>query len=284
MAESGTGEGDDAARSSRLDRRWGGFDNPRASVGAAVPGGAAPLATPADRLDSALRQVFESVGQPFDFAQLGGATARVRLHLHGPSGEVLATREFTHEAELGEDRDRIESADGRRVRARDGAVSFESVDGVLWHAHAAAAAAELELLGTMLRLPWSFGDGQRFVVFPRENVMLDGQPMVRLRIGPRAKSDGIGPSLSEPEGTRYELWCEPTTMRPVEVRYRVHSESIERRVVLRDWRPVQGNLRVPVRRVLLDAKGRPTLEIEIVRMRLGLRFGRDRFRAPPRGR
>lgn len=255
-------------------------------VPAAPPGAAAGV--PVDRptalpSTSPLHELFARVGQPADLARLEGVVARLQFHVFDHRGIELAARTVFHEADLRvADRDRLVFDGEKRIFGRDGAAVWAEMHGMMWPALEAQARRELELLGTLVRLPWIFADADRWIVFAGEAVERDGTPYWRLRIEAKNNApESIGPSPVVVPRDRFDLYCEPTTREPRRLEYRLADGSGLRRVDLLGQQAF-GPVRIPTRWVFVRGDGTKALEIEVVRIDGEQRLPREQFQPPVR--
>lgn len=233
----------------------------------------ADVASPLD-LDSPLRDVFRRVGQPADMRDLRGVTAWYEFIAFDHRGSELVKREVTHEADMAFDqRDRL-LMPGRKVYGRDGAAVYAELHRLPMPSYEAEAADELALLGLLLRTPWVFADDQRFRVMPETYVMHGRKRVMRIDIVAKPPA---GTTEDDAPRDRYELFCDPHTFDPFEIRYTLASTGIERRVLLSDYERI-GAARLPMRRTIVDESGNATLEWRLLRVDSGLRFARSQFR------
>ncbi len=230
--------------------------------GSAVP----PLAS-GMQLGSPLLDVYQAIQAPGAFKQLGGVVVWWRVTIYGAQGEQIGVRELTHTADTAfAERDRIEYADGR-VFGRVGAQVFAERQGMPFPTLHEQAQQELMLFGLHLRLPWGFGDSNAFVVVGKDIEERNGERLRKalLERRPPAGLDVLGPDLDEKPRDRYELLYEPATGLPRELVHRFASSLQTRRVLLEDWREVEG-VRMPHRRIYLDDSLRSTTSIELLRI------------------
>lgn len=249
-----------------------------------VPGTGTPAPAPRTAIPQQehLRDTFRQIGAPANLAQLGGVVARQQWHVLDDQGAELAAFEVFHEADLAHpDRDRLIYTESRRTFGREGAAHWATVHNVLWPSLQQEAREQVELHGLLLRAPWRFADQDDFVLLDRTEVTLDGRALVRIRIESRTRDSFAGPSNEPQPVDRYELYCDPTSLEPVELRYDRTGGTGVRRVLLLDHQPV-GSVRLPMRRVWVDADGRRRLEIETVRIEADQRLRVDQFRPPER--
>lgn len=254
---------------------------PRAATPPLEPGKPRPepVASP---LDSPLLDVFRAVGSVADWKEMRGVMARIRIHVFDHRGAEIGVREVLHQADVAvSDRDRLVFEDEQKVYARDGTALWVELHGMAWPSLEDEARGELELFGLMLRLPWALADTRRWRVLPEEQILVDGEPRVRVRAlrtdpGPEEHAV-VGPDPTPPRGARVDLLCDPATMQPVELRYAMRAGQPQRRVLLADVRPF-GPLRMSVRRRFVGARGEPRLEIEYVRVDGKLDLDRSLFR------
>jgi hypothetical protein len=256
------------------------------TVPAAPPGAAAPGAS--ERVASAragpspLDEIHARVGTPQAFAALACTVARLRLHVFDHRGAEIATRNVFHEADLRvADRDRLVFADERRTFGRDGTSVWAEQHGMLWPALEAQARNELELIGTLLRSPWTFADERRWIVYPSRTEMLDEQLCYSVRIERRSEDARIGPAATPSAVDRFELYCDATTKEPRMLRYRLARGAGERRVELHGMQPF-GSVRIPTRLSFRRPDGSVALEIEVVRIDGEQKLPREQFQPPVR--
>lgn len=228
----------------------------------------APKEAIASGMDSGspLLDVFAAVHAPGSFRALGCVTAWWRLTVFGAQGEVIGIRELTHTADLAfADRDRLEypEADGR-VFGRAGAVVFAERQGLPYPTLTAAAAAELQLFGLQLRLPWQFADGNAFAVVSRDYVTRGADKLLRIRVQQRLEGETYGPEPTQRPRDTFELWCDKGGL-PVEFVHQFANSGQSRRVLLDDWRDVEG-VRMPFRRTYVDESGRPSTMLDLLRV------------------
>ncbi len=201
------------------------------------------------------------------FASLGGLQVHWRLTVHGQQGEPLGVREIDQLGDVsGAMRDRLSYADGKTI-LRLGENFFGERHGMPWPTIAQQGRAELELFALHLRLPWCLLDGDQFLSAGAAVVARRDQELQRVRFVRRVDDAGpLGPSLEpqqRPEAV--DLLVPRQGGLPVEfVHTRAGSEE-SRRVLLEDWRNVDG---VPFahRRVYLDSEGQRTTTLEAVRV------------------
>jgi hypothetical protein len=222
--------------------------------------------------------VFKVVHQPADLAALRGVTVWLRLTLYDERGEELGEREITHEADLEyPDRDRLMFSDGRVYGRLGGAVFVERLRRP-WPTLDDEARGELKLMGMLLRAPWIFAEGRRYVVFPVEYDAWQGAEMVRVRIERRPARDRVlGPQRVATPVDRFELICDPVTLAPRQLRYYLAETGVSRRILLDDYREV-GGVRMPWRRTFLVDDDRVAMVMRIMRIEVGQRFVENHFR------
>jgi hypothetical protein len=255
---------------------------PAAPPGAAAAGEVAEQARPHPSGASALDGVFARIGTPAAFASLACTVARLRIHVFDHRGKEIATRNVFHEADVRlAERDRLVFADERRTFGRDGPAVWAEQHGMLWPALEAQARGELELLGTLLRLPWVFADDQRWIVYPPRAEMLEGQPYHSVRAERRSDDARVGPAPGPAAVDSFDLYCEPQTKKPRIVRYRLARGAGERRVELHGQQPF-GGVRIPTRYLFRRADASTALEIEVVRIDGEQRLPREQFQPPVR--
>lgn len=261
----------------------------RPDIGARAPApageGATPLPrgmgqVPAGSVDSPLADVFAAVGSPIRAQSLGGVRARWRMELMDARGAVVGgARELVHEAEFGQSsRDRLQLP-GDLVFGRNEHGAFAERSGLPWPALDAAAGAHLDTQGMLLRFPWCFADSRTYSAFPAREAAASGEslvvyPIERDRRGPTA----MGPTMAGVVD-RFEIWCDPATRTPRELRLVVGATGAERRVRLSRWRALQGvGLMVPHRREITDGDGNLLMVLELQSLELGLDLPADQFR------
>ncbi len=133
-----------------------------------------------------------------------------------------------------------------------------------WPSLEPRAREELDAFGMLLRIPWVLADADRFVAEGRdEDYTVNGRSMVRLRFERRAQG--------AVEGTdRFDLICPKSRMEPEEVHMQLAATGATILVRLTDYK-VYGGIRIPTRRVFLNERRRPLMEMRITR----LDFGQD---------
>ena len=94
--------------------------------------------------------------------------------------------------------------------------------------------------------------GERFVHLTLERV-------------PPMALDVVGPELDPKPRDRFELLCDPSSGQPRELLHRFACSLATRRVLLEDWREVDG-VRLPFRRVYVDEALRAKTTLEILRV------------------
>lgn len=229
--------------------------------------GPAPALASGMEFGSPLLDIYQRVRAPGAFKALGGRTVWWRLTVYGEQGEIIGRRELTHIADCAfAERDRLEFEDGR-VYGRSGPVVFAERQGMSWPTLNDNAEQELALFGMHLRLPWSFADGLSYVVVARNQVARSGEAVSRVVIErrPPGTADVVGPELDPAPRDRFELLYDPVSSEPREFVHRFASSMRTRRVLLEDWREVDG-VRMPFRRTYVDESGRQTTTLEILRV------------------
>ena len=218
-------------------------------------------------LGSPLLEVFQFVRSPGAFKALAGQTIWWRITIFGGQGEKIGVRELTHTADCAfAERDRVEYED-QRIYGRSGATVFAEKQGMPWPTLAEAAGHELSLFGLHLRMPWCFGDGMSYMVVSRGAVDRADERLARIVLERRLSSslEVVGPEIDPRPRDRYELIYEPSTGTPREFVHRFASSGQTRRVLLEDWREVEG-VRMPHRRVYVDETMRQTTTLELLRI------------------
>lgn len=226
--------------------------------------GTAPIASGMD-FGSPLLDVYQSVRAPGAFRALGGRTLRWRLTVHGPQGESIGSREVTHVLDCGSSsRDRLEYEDGK-VFGRSGKVVFASRQGLPWPTLQELAEQELERFSLHARAPWCFGDAREYAVLKRERVTRDGRACTAVLIEriPADAANDIGPSPDVAPRDTFEVVSDLATGEPLELTHCYGKGRQKRRVLLADWRELDG-VRMPYRRSYVDEAGRPTLTLELL--------------------
>ncbi len=231
------------------------------------------------QLGSPLLDVFQAVRSPGAFKALGGRVVWWRLTTYGPQGEQIGVRELTHTVDCAfAERDRLEYQDGR-VLGRVGALVFAERSGMPLPTQTEAAGHELALFGLQFRMPWAFADANAYAVIRRDVVEQGGERLVRVGIErrPPPELDVLGPELDPKPRDRFELWFDPAQGgQPKEFVHRFASSRQSRRVLLEDWREIDG-VQIPHRRVYVDESLRPTTVLEILRIE-AQRVGERDFR------
>jgi len=218
-------------------------------------------------LGSPLLEVFQFVRSPGAFKALAGQQIWWRITIYGAQGEVIGVRELTHTADCTfAERDRLEY-EGHRIYGRSGASVFAERQGMPWPTDAEAAGHELGLFGLHLRMPWCFGDPMSYVVVSRGAFDRSNERLQRIVLERRLQStlEVVGPEIDPRPRDRFELLYEPTTGTPREFVHRFASSGQTRRVVLEDWREVEG-VRMPHRRIYVDETLRQTTMLEMLRI------------------
>lgn len=236
---------------------------------AADPAGAdaVPQLASGTQLGSPLLDIYQAVQGPAAWKQVGGVVVWWRLTIYGAQGEEIGVREITHTADTAfAERDRLEHADGR-IHGRLGALVFAERNGMPMPTSAELAAQELMLFGMQLRMPWSFGDANGFVVVGKDVEDRSGERFRKVVVEqrPPAGLEVLGPELDPKPRDRYELLYEPSSGTPRELVHRFAFSLQTRRVLLEDWREF-GGVRLPFRRLYVDESMRPTTELKILRI------------------
>jgi hypothetical protein len=224
-----------------------------------------------------LAEVFNSIRSPAAFRSLGGVTVCWHLTVFGPRGETIGTREVIQRADVNQvERDRLESGD--RVFGCSGGLVFASRGGMPWPSLQEVAAQELRFYGMLVRSPWLFADSGSFAVMGRDQVQRGGERLVRLKIERRSdtRTDLFGPEERPVARDRFDLLCEPLCMQPRELVYQFANSQV-RRMLLEDWREVAG-VKLPHRRILVDADGRQTTQIDVKSIEIGQAINDRDFR------
>jgi hypothetical protein len=234
---------------------------------APVPAAAAAGRTDAARTetgaDGQLSSLFQAVRSQAAFRSLGGVTVTWQLTVFGPRGEAIGTREVIQRADVSQnERDRLECGD--RVFGGSGGLVFATRGGMPWPSLQETGAQELRFYGMLLRTPWLFADGATFALMARDQVQRSGEQLVRFKFERRSerRNDLFGPEEQPVPCDSFELLCEPAGMLPRELVWKFASGGQTRRMLLEDWREVAG-VRLPHRRILVDADGRQTTQIDI---------------------
>ncbi len=217
--------------------------------------------------DSPLLDVFQYVKAPGAWKALGGRTLWWRVTVYGVQGEIIGRRELTHVVDCAfAERDRLEWENGR-IYGRSAQAVFAEQNGMPWPTLAEAAGHELALFGLHARLPWCFHDAVAYAVLQRDTAQREGEALTRvvLERRPGAAAELIGPDPDPRPRDRFEILYEPTTGRPREFVHRFANSLETRRVLLEDWQDVDG-VRMPFRRVYVDADGRQTTMLEVLRV------------------
>jgi len=226
--------------------------------------GGEPLAS-GMQLDSHMHEVFRATRSPGAFRAIAGVEVLWSLSVHGSQGEIIGSRMITHIADCNyAERDRLERDDGR-VYARVGKDVVAHKNGIPYEVLNAQAKSELELFGLHLRLPWCFGEGQRYNIMARTTVKSRGESLWQLELHSRPQhAQGVfGPQVATVLRDQFFLRYEPSTGQPRELIHRFVSSAQQRRVLLEDWQVV-GGVRMPKRRIYVDSAGRPTTTVEMV--------------------
>lgn len=219
------------------------------------------------QLDSPMHEVFSATRSPATLHDIGGVEVFWRLTIHGTHGEIIGFRDITHIADLhNPECDRLEDNKGR-VFTRNGSQVQAQRNGIPYETLQAEAASQLELFGLQLRMPWCFGEGRNYAVMRREVATRRGESLVKLNLRRRAPANQavFGPEANPKPRDQFELLFEPTTGLPRELVHRFASSGQKRHVLLDDWQEKHG-VRMPLRRVYVDAAGRATTTIELRRI------------------
>ncbi|MFT7537610.1 MAG: hypothetical protein ACI85K_003570 [Hyphomicrobiaceae bacterium] len=227
---------------------------------------AEPLAS-GMQLDSPMHEVFRATRTPGALHDIGGVEVFWRLTIHGTHGEIIGIRDITHIADLqNPTRDRLEDNKGR-VFTRDGNQIHAQRNGIPYETLLAEAGSQLELFGMQLRMPWCFGEGRHYAVMRREVALRRGESLVKLNLRRRAPANEavFGPEANPKPRDQFELLFEPTTGLPRELVHRFASSGQKRHVLLDDWQDKHG-VRMPHRRIYVDAAGRATTTVELRRI------------------
>jgi hypothetical protein len=219
------------------------------------------------QLDSPLHEVFRATRSPGALHAIGGVEVIWRLSIHGTHGEIIGTRDITQIADCNfPERDRLEDAKGR-VFTRDGNQVRAQRNGIPYESLHEEAKAMLELFGLQLRMPWCFGDGKSYSIMAREVANRRGEDLVKLQLQRRTAQSALvfGPEANPEPTDQFELLFEPTTGQPRELLHRFASSRQQRRVLFDDWREQHG-VRMPHRRIYVDAAGRATTTLELRRI------------------
>ncbi len=240
-----------------------------ASTAAATsePRGRAPALASGMEFGSPLLDIYQRVRAPGTFKALGGRTVWWRLTVFGEQGEIIGRREVTHLVDCAfAERDRLEFEDGR-VYGRSGPVVYAERQGMAWPTLNESAAEELALFGLQWRMPWCFADGVTYAVVGRDQLTRSGEGLARVVVErrPPAAFDTVGPELDPKPRDHFELLYEPASGQPREFVHRFANSRQTRRLLLEDWRDVDG-VQVPFRRIYVDDSGRQTTMLEILRV------------------
>lgn len=256
------------------------------SLSSATPSPTAPAVPstvrPRNSDGSPLVAVFATVGTTAAFLQCGGVVVRWRLRVLGPAGEEVGSRELVHHADFAHgDRDRIEFEDGR-IYLRSGGVVAAFRHGTPWPTLVESAADELALFGLHLRLPWAFVDPNAYAIVGQQPGGPGSGANVRrilLQRIVRGAGDRIGPELESPATDRFELWVDAGSGLPTQFGHTLQGSRESRRVLLDDYRDVDG-IKLPFRRTYVDAAGRPTTVLELLRCDVRQAVGERSFKLP----
>ncbi|MFT4513590.1 MAG: hypothetical protein ACI89X_000917 [Planctomycetota bacterium] len=219
------------------------------------------------QLDSPMHEVFRATRSPGALQAIGGVEVFWRLTIHGTHGEIIGYRDITHIADLrNPSRDRLEDNKGR-VFTRNGTQVHAQRNEIPYETLLAEATSQLQLFGMHLRMPWCFGEGQRYAVMRREVAQRRNESLVKLQLRRRAPANEVvfGPEANPKTRDQFELLFEPTTGLPRELVHRFASSGQKRNVLLDDWQDEHG-VKMPRRRTYIDAAGHPTTTIELRRI------------------
>lgn len=226
--------------------------------------GGEPLAS-GMQLDSHMHEIFRATRSPGAFRAINGVEVLWSLSVHGSSGEIIGSRMITHVANCNyAERDRIERTGGV-VYVRVGKDVVAHKNGIPYEVLDKQASSELELFGAHLRMPWCFGEGQRYVIMSRSTIQSRGEKLWQLELHGRPQGDEsvFGPVERGVLRDHFFIRYEPSTGQPREFIHRFVSSGQQRRVLLEDWQDVYG-VRMPKRRIYVDSAGRPTTTIEMI--------------------
>lgn len=219
------------------------------------------------QLDSPMHEVFRATRTPGALKAIGGVEVFWRLTIHGTHGEIIGIRDITHIADLRfPERDRLEDSKGR-VFTRDGKSVHAHRNGIPYETLLVEAASQLEVFGLHLRMPWCFGEGSSYAIMRREVAQRRGETLQKLdlrRLAPKGEVV-FGPEANPKPRDKFSLLFEPTTGLPRELVHRFASSGQQRSVLLDDWHDQHG-VRMPHRRIYVDAAGRATTTVELRRI------------------
>jgi len=229
-----------------------------------------------------LRDVFQQVGRPEDFARLQCVVAWMSVKLFDHRGTELGQFTVHHEADLRCGRDRLlfsrPSRGPDKIYGRDGRSVFAERHGMAWPSLEPKAREELEAFGLLLRMPWAFADSDRFVVKGRDDdYTVNGRAMVRLRIERRPGSDRMRDAGADKRQDRFDLICSKNRMEPVEVHMRPAASGATTVVQLSGYKSYRGT-RIPTQRVFMSENGYRLMEMRITRMDVGQDLPQSQFR------
>jgi hypothetical protein len=255
----------------------------------------APVATPAGETQAVrpgleagrwdeVRRLRPSLWDARAPAQMGGMNLWWRVTVYGSQGEVLGRREFEHLVDPSSpDRDRLTDSSRGQVFGRSGATVFAEQFGSLWPTLQPTAIAWLELFGMHARMPALFVDGALYYEVSRKPVTAAGEAATEVSMRAVVDREQIGPSAGADHAGRIELVVSRASGLVLELRHELHPAGGLRRCELQDWRTVRHggrSIEMPFRRIYVDALGRATTAVELLRAESGVELTGREFRLP----
>ena len=222
----------------------------------------APEPRGAKEAEKVLDRMFLALGGRTAFLALGGLHASIRIAAYDRMGAEVFARSAEQETSTGPFRgDRVDF-DGGPTLGRKGEAFWASFCGVERPDMVPRAREELQVLSFLLRFPFSLAEGGGFHPVSARRVKQGGQEMIEL--------------VLEGAGGRNVLFLEPTTCIPREMLY-APLGGRKVRILFSDWRNLQGVV-FPSRKAVLSPGGkRVSLEIRVLQVLGGFRWGPEHF-------
>ncbi len=241
---------------------------PPPSAGGGVKAASRGKAAPGKGMEEArkdLDRMFLALGGLDAFRALGGLHATIRITAYDRMGAEVFSRSAEQEALTGSVQgDRLSFTQGP-VLGRRGEAFWASFRGVDRPDMVPRAAQELRVLSFLLRFPFCLAEGGRFQPVSASPVRRGGNELIEVFL------EGTGGEVT--------LYLEPTTCIPREVLY-APAGGKPVRILLSDWRNLQGVV-LPSRKAVLSSDGkRVSLEIRTLQVLGGFRWGPEHFLPP----
>ncbi len=209
-----------------------------------------------------LDRMFLALGGLKAFRALGGLHATIRITAYDRMGAEVFARSAEQETLTG-------SAGGDRIRftqgptlGRRGDAFWAFFQGVERPDMVPLAAQELRVLSFLLRFPFCLADRGRFDPLSAKRMRRGGNELIEVALKGR--------------GGEVTLYLEPTTCIPREILYTPPGGK-PIRILLSDWRNLQGVV-LPSRKAVLSSDGRRvSLEIRVIQVLGGFRWGPGHF-------